>query len=203
MRDSCRNATPTELGYGDPRGTEALRRVLAGVPSASPGHRRRRRADRDLRRVRPGDQPRAALARRRRRAAGGDRRPRRRRLLRDLLAPRNRGGSDPDRRARDRRRRPRRDRRPRGDPHPHPPVPDGHRARPRAPPGAGRLGRRPGRHDHRGRLRRGVPLRPRPGRSAAGARPRSRRADRHRQQVARAGAPARLGRVPRCGCSRR
>ncbi len=30
MRDSCRNATPTELGYGDPRGTEALRRVLAG-----------------------------------------------------------------------------------------------------------------------------------------------------------------------------
>ncbi len=30
MRDSCRNATPTELGYGDPRGTEALREVLAG-----------------------------------------------------------------------------------------------------------------------------------------------------------------------------
>jgi len=30
MRDSCRNATPSELGYGDPRGTEALRRVLAG-----------------------------------------------------------------------------------------------------------------------------------------------------------------------------
>ncbi len=29
MRDSCRNATPTELGYGDPRGTEAIRRVLA------------------------------------------------------------------------------------------------------------------------------------------------------------------------------
>src|SRR3984885_3153942 len=25
MRDSCRNATPTELGYGDPRGTEVLR----------------------------------------------------------------------------------------------------------------------------------------------------------------------------------
>ncbi len=30
MRDSCRNATPSELGYGDPRGTEALRGVLAG-----------------------------------------------------------------------------------------------------------------------------------------------------------------------------
>ena len=30
MRDSCRNATPRELGYGDPRGTEALREVLAG-----------------------------------------------------------------------------------------------------------------------------------------------------------------------------
>jgi GntR family transcriptional regulator / MocR family aminotransferase len=30
MRDSCRDATPTELGYGDPRGTEVLREVLAG-----------------------------------------------------------------------------------------------------------------------------------------------------------------------------
>ncbi len=30
MRESCRNATPAELGYGDPRGTDALRRVLAG-----------------------------------------------------------------------------------------------------------------------------------------------------------------------------
>ena len=30
MRDSCRNATPSELGYGDPRGTERLREVLAG-----------------------------------------------------------------------------------------------------------------------------------------------------------------------------
>jgi GntR family transcriptional regulator/MocR family aminotransferase len=30
MRDSCRSATPAELGYGDPRGTEALRHVLAG-----------------------------------------------------------------------------------------------------------------------------------------------------------------------------
>ncbi len=29
MRDSCRDATPAELGYGDPRGTETLRRVLA------------------------------------------------------------------------------------------------------------------------------------------------------------------------------
>jgi GntR family transcriptional regulator/MocR family aminotransferase len=30
MRESCRNATPVELGYGDPRGTDALRQVLAG-----------------------------------------------------------------------------------------------------------------------------------------------------------------------------
>ena len=30
LRESCRNATPAELGYGDPRGTERLRRVLAG-----------------------------------------------------------------------------------------------------------------------------------------------------------------------------
>ena len=30
MRDSCREATPTELGYGDPRGTDVLRQVLAG-----------------------------------------------------------------------------------------------------------------------------------------------------------------------------
>ena len=29
MRDSCRNATSSELGYGDPRGTNALRQVLA------------------------------------------------------------------------------------------------------------------------------------------------------------------------------
>jgi GntR family transcriptional regulator / MocR family aminotransferase len=30
MRESCLNATPVDLGYGDPRGTESLRRVLAG-----------------------------------------------------------------------------------------------------------------------------------------------------------------------------
>ena len=30
MRDSCRTATPSDLGYGDPRGIEALREVLAG-----------------------------------------------------------------------------------------------------------------------------------------------------------------------------
>jgi GntR family transcriptional regulator/MocR family aminotransferase len=30
MRDSCSEATPTELGYGDPRGTDMLRDVLAG-----------------------------------------------------------------------------------------------------------------------------------------------------------------------------
>jgi GntR family transcriptional regulator/MocR family aminotransferase len=29
MRDSCRESTPAELGYGDPRGIDALRRVLA------------------------------------------------------------------------------------------------------------------------------------------------------------------------------
>jgi GntR family transcriptional regulator / MocR family aminotransferase len=30
LREACREATPTELGYGDPRGLEALRGVLAG-----------------------------------------------------------------------------------------------------------------------------------------------------------------------------
>jgi GntR family transcriptional regulator / MocR family aminotransferase len=30
LRESCRSATPAELGYGDPRGTEVLRGVLAG-----------------------------------------------------------------------------------------------------------------------------------------------------------------------------
>jgi GntR family transcriptional regulator / MocR family aminotransferase len=30
MRDSCRDATPSDLGYGDPRGIEQLRVVLAG-----------------------------------------------------------------------------------------------------------------------------------------------------------------------------
>jgi GntR family transcriptional regulator/MocR family aminotransferase len=30
LREACRAATPTELGYGDPRGSEAMREVLAG-----------------------------------------------------------------------------------------------------------------------------------------------------------------------------
>jgi GntR family transcriptional regulator / MocR family aminotransferase len=30
LRESCRNATSAELGYGDPRGSEVLRQVLAG-----------------------------------------------------------------------------------------------------------------------------------------------------------------------------
>ncbi len=30
LREGCRNATPAELGYGDPRGVEVLREVLAG-----------------------------------------------------------------------------------------------------------------------------------------------------------------------------
>jgi GntR family transcriptional regulator/MocR family aminotransferase len=30
LREACRTATPIELGYGDPRGSEALRQVLAG-----------------------------------------------------------------------------------------------------------------------------------------------------------------------------
>jgi GntR family transcriptional regulator / MocR family aminotransferase len=30
LRESCRNATPAELGYGDPRGVEPVRAVLAG-----------------------------------------------------------------------------------------------------------------------------------------------------------------------------
>jgi GntR family transcriptional regulator / MocR family aminotransferase len=30
LRESCRDATPSDLGYGDPRGTRAVREVLAG-----------------------------------------------------------------------------------------------------------------------------------------------------------------------------
>jgi GntR family transcriptional regulator/MocR family aminotransferase len=30
LRESCRDATPADLGYGDPRGAHAIRRVLAG-----------------------------------------------------------------------------------------------------------------------------------------------------------------------------
>lgn len=30
LREACRTATPSELGYGDPRGSEAVREVLAG-----------------------------------------------------------------------------------------------------------------------------------------------------------------------------
>ncbi len=110
------------------------------LPPARPGHGRRPGPDRDLRRLRPGHQPRASLARRRRSAAGGDRGPGRRRLPRDLLAPWDRGCSGPDRRAGHRRRRARRDRRPCGDPHPDPPVPDRHRARSGAPAGARGVG---------------------------------------------------------------
>ena len=203
MRDSCREATPTELGYGDPRGTDVLRQVLAGYL------RRVRGAVADAERIVicgglcPGSQRRPALARGPWRPARGDRRPGRRRLPRDRWPSRDRGGADPDRRARDRRRRARRQRVARGDPHAHAPVPDRHRARPRAPPGAGRVGRRTGRHDHRGRLRRRVSLRPRPGRRAPGTGSGPGRADRHGQQVARAGAPARLGGVSSGRCSTR
>ena len=53
------------------------------------------------------------------------------------------------------------------------------------------------RADHRGRLRRRVPLRPRADRSHAGPRPRPRRLRGHREQDARARAPARLARGAR------
>jgi len=36
LREACRDATPAELGYGDPRGVEALRVVLAGYSPACP-----------------------------------------------------------------------------------------------------------------------------------------------------------------------
>ena len=72
---------------------------------------------------------------------------------------------------------------------------------PAAPARAASRGRGARRRHHRGRLRRRVPLRPRAGRLAAGARARPRRLARHGQQVARAGAAARLGgRCPRA-CS--
>ncbi len=63
-----------------------------------------------------------------------------------------------------------------------PSIPNRGRARPRAARGADRVGR--GRAaDHRGRLRRRVPLRPRRRRCAAGAGPRARRLHRLRQQA--------------------
>jgi GntR family transcriptional regulator/MocR family aminotransferase len=34
LRESCRNATPAELDYGDPRGSDALRQVLADTRAA-------------------------------------------------------------------------------------------------------------------------------------------------------------------------
>ena len=93
MRDSCRDATPAELGYGDPRGTETLREVLAGYLRRVRGTV----ADAEqivicvgfgqginlvLRSLADDGDP-----------AGGDRGPGRRRLPRDLRAPRDRGGS--------------------------------------------------------------------------------------------------------------
>ena len=84
-RQLSRTRPPTELGYGDPRGTDALRQVLAGYLRRVRGAVADAGPDRDLRRLRPGHQPRASLARRRRSPAGGDRGPGRRRLPRDLL----------------------------------------------------------------------------------------------------------------------
>ena len=67
-------------------------------------------------------------------------------------------------------------------------------ARHRPAPRPRRLGAPPRRPDHRGRLRRRVPLRPGADRRAAGARPRARRLPRLRLEDRQPGAAARLGR---------
>ena len=70
-------------------------------------------------------------------------------------------------------------------------TPTRRRAGTRAPPGPGRLGLPNRRDDHRGRLRRRVPVRPRAGRRHAGPRPGARGVTRHGEQVA--GPALRLG----------
>ena len=82
------------------------------------------------------------------------------------------------------------------------PVPDGRRARTRAAGGTAGLGRPLRRVRRRGRLRRRVPLRPRPGRRAAGDGARARDLRRVGEQDARAGAAARLAAAAR-GARRR
>ena len=79
-----------------------------------------------------------------------------------------------------------------GAAHARPPVPDGCGAERRAAGGAAALGGRARRADHRGRLRRRVPLRPRADRRAAGAAAGPRRARRVGVEDAGAGAAARL-----------
>ena len=73
------------------------------------------------------------------------------------------------------------------------PVPDGRRARGRAPRGIARMGSSSGRADHRRRLRRRISLRPGSHRRAAGARARPRRLRRLRKQDALAHPTAWMG----------
>ena len=98
-------------------------------------------------------------------SAGGPR-PARARRHRPARGSGGRGGSG--RRRGPRRGRAARDPGPGRPGHAGPPVPHRGRAQPVPPPGAGGLGRRGRRRDHRGRLRRRVPLRPAAGRIPAG-----------------------------------
>jgi len=104
------------------------------------------------------------------------------------------------RRARGRRSRPQH--RPRGAGHPRPPIPHRGGPFPTAPIGTGRMGARPQRPDHRRRLRRRVPLRPRPGQLRPGPHTRTRRTRRLGQQDPRTRAAPWLGPRPTMAGSR-
>ena len=203
LRDAARTAPDSAFGYGDPQGTQRLREVLAGYlrrvrgAQADPGRivicagfaqgqnlvmrALARTGAREIANEDPGDPDFAGDA-----ARWG---------LGAIPVPIDERGIDV--------RGPRGLRRPGRPAHPGPPVPDRCGAGARAPPGPGRLGQPERRHHPRGRLRRRVPVRPRPGRAAPGARPRPRRRHRHGLEGARAGASDRLDRVPAAARSTR
>ena len=167
-----RPPAPRARRGGRPRAHRRRGRRHAGARAAGPRPGRVGRAG-DRRR---GPEPPAPPAGAGRHGARGRARPRRRRRTR-------RGGAGADRGRGGRR-------------HARSPVPARHGAQRAAPDGAPGLGagRRP---DRRGRLRRRVPLRPRAGRRAAGARARSRRLPGHGVEGPRARAAAGLARVAR------
>ena len=188
VREVCRTAPNSAFDYGDPVGEAAAARGARRLPAAGAGGRGHRRAGRRLQRHGAGPRARAARPRRRRHRhhspsrtpAPAPRQPSRRPPPAWLRCPFPVDADGLDvaaLRAHDCSSGPR---------DPGPPVAHRRRARRAPPAGAHRLGTRTRRCHPRGRLRRRVPLRPRPGRLIARPRPRLRRLARNSQQVARA-----------------
>ena len=193
LREACRAAPNAAFDYGDPSGSPVLREVLAaymrgrGGPGTG-GH---------LHRVRAGAEPGVARPGPQRGPPGGPRGPGIRGHGPGDRRPDGSGGHPRScRRVGHRRVRARQDPRPRRRPHARPPVAHRGGAGPPAAPGTGRVGGQPRRHDHRRRLRRRVPLRPRAGGCPPGPRGGPGGRARDRQQVPGASCAARVDSLP-------